>query len=389
MSVTTMKAMRDGILAMLDDSEDSGVWEDCIALWGLDDPVGSGWATDDIAGAQALTSVTAGTVTYGVTGKVGYGALFYNSGAVLSAGLAGLSGNFSIAFWYKPNDSPSVGVDKIPIILGSAGTGLVFTDAPLVRFLAAGVTVAEYAGAALTEDAWNHYVVTRTSGTYAIYRNGAALALTTSVNSTTSYANTQITFGDFLSVGTGSTLDQVAFWSRALSAGEVSTLYGSGNGYAYVSTQLLAPAGPFLEIATGPFTAADDAITVHERMSAVAARMPGLYLSQFPISQSVGDESRPAPGRIMSYDETWLLVAIFPSLRPEGVGSREDEVGEWRSRVRLALEQRFVTGVPATPQGWEFRFARFGPISGVWLPEAYVETVTVNVKADSVCRTDV
>lgn len=388
MSVTTTQAMRDGILAMLNYTTDTGVWASLIALWELDDGVGSSYATDEVAGAQALTS----TATYGATGKVGYGATFTASGmAVYSAGLAGLSGDFSFAVWLKPNELPGAGSPLIPLLIGTGGdTGFRFTDASAVEFIAAGVTVAAVVGSWITAGTYQHYVVTRTSGTYAIYRNGAALGLTTSVNSTTSYANEQISFGNFRASGTGGTLDQVAFWSRALSAGEVSTLYGAGSGYVFTTRQLLAPVGPFQEIGKGPFTPADDPITILERMSELASRMPSLWLSAFPISQSVGDESRPAPGRIMSYDETWLLAAIFPTLRDDGeAGSREAEVWEWRSRVRLALEQRFVTGVPATPSGWEFRFARFGPISGVWLPEAYVETVTVSVKADSVCRTDV
>lgn len=390
--MTPNQAMRDGILAMLRGQSDTGVWADCIALWDLDDPVGSGWATDTIAGAQALTTVQGTTITYGVTGKVGYGVTFDASAAYYAAGLAGLSGDFSIAFWFKPNEAPSPGVFKVPILFGSGGdTGLVFTDAPLVRFVAAGVTVAEYAGSALTAAAWNHYVVTRTSGTYAIYRNGAALSLTTSVNSTTSYANTAISFGDFNSVGTGSTMDQVAFWSRALSAGQVATLYGAGSGYAYESSQLYAPAGPFLDIEMGPFTANEDPLTVLERMSAVGARFPGLFLSKFPIDVSApSDEQRSSPGRQLGYDANWLLVAVFPTLRDtDAVGSREWEVFEWRSRVKLAMESKFIAGVPATPAGWEFRWARYTSFSGVYLPEAYVETLPFVVRADGACRNDV
>lgn len=375
MSVTTTRTMRDGLLAMLRTTTQISPWADVLAVWELDEPAGSLYVTDAVESREA----SVGSATLGATGRRGYGATM--TGAITyQDGFDELTGDFTVTFW---TFFPSDGSDPSTTVLFFGSDVKVDLDGGQVRYKESNVTVAATNSGA-TKGAWEHWAIRRTGTQIAIYKNGAITALATDTPSAAT-----ITSESFVMFGSSVTVDQYAVFSVAKSGTDIASIYNSGVGLEYRSRILAAPYGPFQDIEMGPFTPNDDPETILERMSGLAPRMPGLFLSQFPISTSVGSEARPAPGRILSYDETWLLAAIFPSLRPEDAGSREDMVSEWRERVRLSLEQRFVTGVPATPQGWEFRFARFGPISGVWLPEAYVETVAVNVQADGACRTDV
>lgn len=411
--MTPSQAMRDGILAMLNDAADDAIWDDCLALYEFENEGDIVTDAPSIVSCPSLigsTRVGVDVDSTRVTGKVDYARNFANTSPNVpfvidssggGAGLPSLSGDFTFSTWVRLTGTYGGGVEA-EIVLWQVGSGVgsIKFQVNLSDEDVATLSVNESGGAGPlsetttfpTTGEWTHYALTRLSGTFRAYKNGVLVGSPVFPTANGNLTNDAMVFASAsLSAGTWNlAVDQAAVWSRALSAGEISTLYASGAGYPYVP-RALTPV-PFLEpVSSGPFTANEDPLTVLERMSAVGARFPGAFLSKFPIDVSAPDESaRSSPGRQIGYNANWLLVAIFPTMRDtDAAVSREHEVFEWRHKVKLALESRFVEGVPATPALWEFRHAVFGAFSGVWLPEAYVDMLPFTVRADGSCRTDV
>ena len=88
----------------------------------------------------------------------------------------------------------------------------------------------------LTDGTWRHIVFVKNGTTETIYINGSSVALEQSLFSNSDSISHETYFG-WTSTNDGSIaysglMDEVAIWSRALSASEVSQLYNSGSGLA-------------------------------------------------------------------------------------------------------------------------------------------------------------
>jgi hypothetical protein len=235
--------------------------DDLLCVYNLQDNAGSTYVTD----ATARTSGTASTNTstlYSALGVLTGGSFDFRDGAsndsVAIAGLEAVVGQyldygkpFSFACWVNP-DAVTAGAYRHLLAnkaysanccnMGIKGAGLdwywrnasAFNVSKTADVLAAGQ--------------WSHvaYVYDGAgspkydAGHIKIYHNGASKALSSDADSGTvaaSCANTATWYIAMPPADTSFDLDgkmqQVAIWSRALTAAEVTSLYNGGSGLAY------------------------------------------------------------------------------------------------------------------------------------------------------------
>lgn len=215
------------------------IWDGLVAYWRLED-------TTDVFGNNNLTNV--GSVSFagsGVSNKCA--GSFNGTTQVLSKTNCTLSptvGGWTLSFWINTANraAPFMGVVNSAISTGNwyvAGDGTLLTFAigdgagayPSIAFLAFPVS------------AWHHVVCWYNSSDRKAHvasdgvegTAGSAIAALT-----TSYPARSLAFGGFAdaagafaaSTWTGS-LDEIGIWNRALSLGEIQTLYSAGAGRFY------------------------------------------------------------------------------------------------------------------------------------------------------------
>jgi len=198
-----------------------------IAYWNLDTigtSTGDGIRYDSV-GNLALTN--------NCTSIVG-GCAVFNGNSYLSAGSTnlGLTGDFSISLWYKPNDlisyqtlftssghiaihhNPNNGIDVNNTVTGSSIS-----------------TVGNFPYSGI----WYHIAVVCSSGITSLYINGVFATTTTQALSVQNriYLGCYVEYNIFYLTGS---LDEVAVWGRALSTTEVTYLYNSHTGQNYTSS---------------------------------------------------------------------------------------------------------------------------------------------------------
>jgi hypothetical protein len=152
------------------------------------------------------------------------------------------TGDFSFQFWFQLHGIPTTG-SQSPTLLESPA----YTSGILIRF--SGATLASVSlqcflngndhqilTVPITADKTYHLTVVRTSGSLQFYTNGVACG-----SAITATENLSITTGAG-TIGNDNRLhvdpwwgwiDEVGIWNRALTSGEVSTLYNSGAGKAF------------------------------------------------------------------------------------------------------------------------------------------------------------
>ena len=200
----------------------------------------SGNAVD--ATGNGYTATNNGNVTYG-TGKINNGAVFNGSNAKFTNNVH-VNGDLTIAVWVKDNNNnwatyPWIFNDYTP------GTGC------NVQFMIYGSPVGEvrYArgngsgtdpglsdfGVTISSGAWHFLVVTQSGTSANLYVDGgSAIPLTMTYSGGASGITPAIggRSSDNADPFNG-TMDEMGFWSRALSSAEVTTLYNSGAGLQY------------------------------------------------------------------------------------------------------------------------------------------------------------
>jgi len=210
--------------------------------------VGSGASVNGIGGKvvtagqyAALNIVPIGTNSYILDGDGqtplftnAYSLSFDGSNEYVALGGTQASGNntfhfgtnpFSVSAWVKP--SALSGNDQIVGAHGGSGWTMYSSSGTLTFFAAIG----NLAGGSLTQDAWNHCLVTRDGTSFNMYLNGNKTSHTISGTAT---ANTKATITTNIGWDTGSLqpllglIDEVATWNVALSDADVTSLYNSG-----------------------------------------------------------------------------------------------------------------------------------------------------------------
>ena len=186
----------------------------------------SGTVASDTSGSSNNGAVTGTTV---VAGRYGNARSFSGSSKVQMASpvLTG-TGDFTIESWIYP--TVSGGTDYITGNYGLSNTGgLEFYKNGASNFF--GVYIGGQSitsSTAVNLNAWNHVVVTRTSGAGVLYLNGVACGSGTISNSIVGSLNWTIGNGpDYTSEAFDGNIDEVKVYNRALLASEISAQYNA------------------------------------------------------------------------------------------------------------------------------------------------------------------
>ena len=167
------------------------------------------------------------SVDFGVEGKSNHGAGFNGSSSVITLSST-ISSIKTYSFWINPDSSGNATYARrlFGDIGGTSYTNSITFDKPNSKVTYFEGTTAR-SSATISNDAWSHIVFTSDGTTLKVYTNG-------------SLSNTYTTSGFVSSINeicsTSSnrqfkgSIDQVRIFNKAISASEVSTLYGSGAG---------------------------------------------------------------------------------------------------------------------------------------------------------------
>jgi hypothetical protein len=195
-----------------------------------------------------------GTVTGAslVTGKVGSQAYQFGAADYISFGAAStfISANFSISFWLKGDAAWTPTIYNA--VLGatnatswSQGFGIYWGSATTIRcFVGAYGT---FASLPVVAADWNHIVMTWDGSDIKAYLNGSLIS-TTAQPAMVLGANTFDASRLGTLAGGQQTIDELAIWSRVISASEVSGIYAAQN-----VGPLLVPSGSAVDNAPIPF----------------------------------------------------------------------------------------------------------------------------------------
>ena len=211
--------------------------DNIIASWRFDES--SGNALDASGNGHTATN---SSVTY-ATGKINNGASFNGSAKFTVTDDATLrpSPAFSISFWVKKTGTTATEIlDSYAQVSTVAGFRCVMEAGAKVSLwvgkntgLGGSDWARVIANTSVNDGNWHHCVVTYDGTTICAYTDGSADG-TTSFSATIAYdtPNNAVTIGDYVTGGAAMNgmIDELNFWSRALSLSEVTSLYNSGAG---------------------------------------------------------------------------------------------------------------------------------------------------------------
>lgn len=207
-----------------------------VSYWKLDEA--SGNASDSVASSTLSNN----SVSYS-TGKINNGASFSGSTSSYfnTASVSGLNqtGPRTIAMWVKPNSVTGY-CNLWSKSQSSNENGELFIHDGKLRFEARfGGTyqTPEETTASISTGSWKHVVMTYDSSNVKFYVNGSLTYTSSSISGTTPTNTSDLTLGTRRSPSIDSPyngmIDEVGFWSRALTSTEVTELYNSGAGLSY------------------------------------------------------------------------------------------------------------------------------------------------------------
>lgn len=209
-----------------------------VAYYTLDEASGT---RSDSKGTKHLTDNNTVTST---TGKQGNGAFFTAANSeYLSASDTGLpTGNYSVSFWVKSNDTP---VDYNNIL--QWGT-FDFGKLVWITLTSAGKVLMSNYGSSFSSattvlnNAWHHVVLTRVGSAMKFYIDG-----NTTADASGTWGTDPVLAGLFELGQSGvggyfdGALDELGIWSKELSSTEITDLYNGGSGLPYSSGTPPAP----------------------------------------------------------------------------------------------------------------------------------------------------
>lgn len=211
-----------------------------VAHWAMGESATSGDVTSRDGSGRGY-HLTSNNSVLSATGKIGNGRAFVaaNSEWLSVASNDDLTFNrdkdWTISVWVYPTSNNSgmflakdvaTGREFEFKKTGDNGLFFSFTDLGGATFATASNTVAL--------NTWHHIVVTNSSLTTTLYKNASVVGGPQDFGSNWPTANTPLTIGRRGYAGANEyfdgTIDEVAIWRRALTSGEVSDLYNSGDG---------------------------------------------------------------------------------------------------------------------------------------------------------------
>ena len=208
-----------------------------VSYWKLD-----GNSQDDIGSNNG----TATAITFSdANGRIKQGAGFNGSSSVIRTSTSLSFADLTFSAWIKTafnpgqivaNENSGAGPYVARMFVGShkLNLALVLTGTGSLTLLSGSTTI--------DDGNWHFVVATRSGGTYKIYVDGNLDAQTAGSTLPTTSVPIAIgaeKYGGSLYDVINGAIDEVGIWSRALSAPEISLLYGNGNGLAYDSAAVL------------------------------------------------------------------------------------------------------------------------------------------------------
>ena len=207
-----------------------------VALYNLD---------YDASDASGSYDGTPSNVTFGVGGKINYGARFNGSSSYIDVSSFSFgSDNLSISMWIKPSSTQNAYANIIDFNqtnTSKVGVFAIQQDASNTNQYKIwqwnGSSYNQSNSVTLTADTWNHLVYAlQSNGNYAFYLNGTSSTSGSNLTASTSGVTETLNIGRWYNNG-GSAgryfngdIDQVRIFSKALNQTEVDTLYNNGDG---------------------------------------------------------------------------------------------------------------------------------------------------------------
>jgi hypothetical protein len=234
-------------------SASSSLLTGIVGYWKLDESAGPTVADSSGNGNTGTEQGDVGTkVTYNLSGivntsvqtnsaTVGFSRIDMGDPVSLRLGNTG-----SVALWVNVQTGSSglAGfVSKMNFNTDRNGYGVGISSAhPYFELAgAAGVDFLTASDTTMTVDGtvWYHIVFTWDGSTIKAYTNGTIDSHTTAQTQTATSTGINFVFGrhwngtDYANFGLQGKLDEIGVWSRAITAGEVTTLYNGGSGKSY------------------------------------------------------------------------------------------------------------------------------------------------------------
>ena len=209
--------------------------------WPLNDGVGSTTIDQSGNGVNLTWNGSSTNGSYYTAGKIGSyagnfnGANNYIANVSPSGPITSIAGPFTMAAWVNV---PSTGNNEIIVctMTGFSGAGMEFylnpSNIPVVAIFT-GTSTNQYAGSAISANAWHHVAVTYNGSLVSLYADGAVISSSTnSINPAAPGGSGQVRI--WLPYNQGGvvnflgSIDDVRVYSRALSAAEIKALYTAG-----------------------------------------------------------------------------------------------------------------------------------------------------------------
>ncbi len=206
-----------------------------IGWWKFDETSGTNMV--DSKGYDHNLSLNAGTVN--ASGILGKGVTFTSATTQKATGTvtATLQGTTTCAWVYSTGDA-EVGVVTL---FGDTASGYGLTKSKSDGGGLAGYRVSGLISAVAwtpmgdqnyVKNAWNFVCMTKAGTTGILYLNGSALTSTGATSGTNGYTAFSIGAVGSLKALAG-TYDEISYWNRTLSAGDITDLYNAGTGVTY------------------------------------------------------------------------------------------------------------------------------------------------------------
>ena len=180
-------------------------------------------------------------ITYSIAnGKILQGAGFNGSSSKITASTISLASDFSLAFWVKFTQSAPTKQQIINWVNGNAQLNIYQDDDNKIScYLSDSNSVtSSIRPNAIGDGNWHQLILTKSSaGTVIVYVDGNSVG-TDSKTFTGNFNSLVPYFGAYngTSLWYTGALDEVGYWSRALTSGEVKSLWNGGAGLAYPLT---------------------------------------------------------------------------------------------------------------------------------------------------------
>lgn len=231
-------------ISWIGNTASSSLLNSIVSYWKLDEAASTGTAADSADGNTG-TIVNAAWGSQGVAGKIDNGYEFtaanFGTGIDMGSSLTVGTSSWSISLWLKLTGT--IGRDY-PIQWGadSGVSGIrIDTYADFHGSFIFGWTASYHEQTSglstdLSDGNWHNIVlvVDRSGNAQMWIDNVGGTTYDISSHSSDNIANTtNFTVIQNLGVATGVNIDEVGLWNRALTSGEISTLYNSGNGLTY------------------------------------------------------------------------------------------------------------------------------------------------------------